>query len=177
MPTVQNAPRSAEPDGLALAPWPSYTPQAIPAANAWPRATPQARPAAPSGAGPAPHKRWSLVSWVKSLPKSEPTARPYLPAVMFPTTYQASGPMATAQASPQPSCQRSEPSVRPAPQAVPQPASVQPPAKKCFSWVGKGPVTGFFRKLKAWGRTADAAATTVRVRRHVRSRAPAAEDA
>ena len=51
-----------------------------------------------------------------------------------------------------PPARRAEPPVRPAPQAVPQPASVQAPAKTCFSWVGKGPVTGFFRKLKSLGK-------------------------
>src|SRR5262249_30832518 len=126
------------------------SPQRIPTAKRIDLASPQASPQAPVKPGP-PHKRWSLVAWARSLHQQEPPTRPYLPPALFPTSYQASV-VPTAQAAPQPSSQRCETPVRPAPQQILLPTSVPAASKSYFSWVGNGPVTGFFRKLKSWSK-------------------------
>ena len=137
---------------MALAAPPASSPQATPVQKLT-SGLPSGRPLGPGEAGRHPHKRWSLVAWVKSFHRTEPVASALPPSGDVPDDLpdQCSHdhrPGRSETLLPA----RAEPAVLPAPQAVPQPASAQAPAKTCFSWVGKGPVTGFFRKLKSLGK-------------------------
>lgn len=151
-PTTQSASMMPKPQGQARVPAPSPTAEARPAAKVITLASPQGGPACHGAPSTHPHKRWSLLTWIKSLHKPEPATQPYLPPIVFPTTYRSNVATATPQAAPKPSCQPCQSPVRPTPQAVLQPTAVPASTKTCFSWIGKGPVTGFFRKLKSLGK-------------------------
>jgi hypothetical protein len=152
VPAVQEVPTTPQAATPALAPTPVSSPQRTPATTTPGLASPQTSPGGTTKVHAQHHKRLSLLTWVRSLHQPEPDVQPHLPPALFPTTYQACVPAPACKPAPQPSSQRCQPPVLPAPQHALQPATAKAPTKTCFSWVGKGPVTGFFRKLKSLGK-------------------------
>jgi hypothetical protein len=109
-------------------------------------ASPQAEGAGCDTATKPPCKPCWLKSWLHSLhhqPEREVFASPQLPPAMFPTTYQMCKP---AQKT---SCQPAV-TVQPTRQQIAQPTE-QAQTRKCFSWIGKGPVTCLVKKIKKLG--------------------------